>query len=237
MRAARSHAPADDSALPDGWERARLERQLAELDRLADMGMALAGAIHRRVTEDDGSASVADLQHAAIDFSRVARAVRLTFALQSRLIAEFKAPAGAARAAGAATGERQPLEVRWIGQLSPAEKARRERLKRVVRTVAESEGRDAETVERLALDAAERVEDDEIFGDMMARPFAEIVAVICQDLGLKPDWDSFADEVWAEAPDPPEDELSPYEQQNVWRQDRGKLALKTRYARARASSP
>ena len=237
MPVARSHDPADDGALPDGWERARLERQLAELDRLADMGMALAGAIHRRVTEDDGSASVADLQHAAIDFSRVARAVRLTFALQSRLIAEFKAPVRAAGSAAAAKAESKPLQVRWIGQLSPAEKARRDRLKRVVRTVAESEGRDAEAAERLSLEAAERVEDDEIFGDMMARPFAEIVALICKDLGLKPNWESFADDVWAEAPAPAEDALSRDEQQDLRRQDWSRLGLKTRHARDQASSP
>ena len=219
-----------------GLDRALLDDQLAELGRLSAMGMEIASAIHRRVTEDDGAASVAELQHAAIDFSRVARAVRLTFALQSRLIDEFK---GRSRPpAGAAEPEQRTLQVRWIGQLSPAEKARRGRLRDVVRTVAESEGRDAETVERLVREAAERVEDDGIFGDIMTRPFGEIVALICRDLGLKPDWDALSGEIWAEEEIGAAAGDSPFGDEKDWREHLRSMARpEARPARAQAASP
>jgi hypothetical protein len=64
----------EDAAQTDAWEKALLDHQLAELSRLAAMGMDMAATIARRVTADDGAAPVADLRHAAIDFARVARA-------------------------------------------------------------------------------------------------------------------------------------------------------------------
>jgi hypothetical protein len=43
--------PIEDAAdSADAWERALLDRQLARLDRLAEIGMAIAGAVERRVT-------------------------------------------------------------------------------------------------------------------------------------------------------------------------------------------
>ena len=86
---ATSPSPADDPA--HDWERALLDRQLAALSRLAEMGMAIAGVIERTVTAEAPPPENV-LQHAAIDFARVSRAVRLTFAMQSRLIADFKKP-------------------------------------------------------------------------------------------------------------------------------------------------
>jgi hypothetical protein len=53
-----------------------------------------------------------------------------------------------------------------------------------VRRVAEDSGLDAETVERLAAEAEERMERDDVYGDVMTRSFDEIVAQICKDLGL-----------------------------------------------------
>jgi hypothetical protein len=185
----------EDADGPDAWGRALLDHQLAELGRLAAMGMDIAGAVHRQATAEADAASVADLQHAALNFSRVARAVRLTFALQSRLVADFKGRSPVAEAGGS---DERTVEVRWIGQLSPAETARRSRLQDVVRGVAEGEALDAETVERLVREAVERIEDDGVFGDIMTRPFGEIVALICRDLGLKPDWDALSSEVWAQ---------------------------------------
>src|SRR6185437_8632829 len=105
---AASSFPTDDSPSLESWERALLDRQLEALNRLADMGMALAEAIQRRATAEepapDAGVRDADLQHAALDFARVSRAVRLTFALQSRLIAEFKG-GSPARPAGSAASD------------------------------------------------------------------------------------------------------------------------------------
>jgi hypothetical protein len=154
---------------------------LERLDRLAEMGLAIAAAIQQRATADEPGPDTA-LRHAAIDFSRVARAVRLTFALQSRLIAEFKARSQPAEADGSDHG---PIEVRWLDPEPEPAAARKHRARTIVRRAAEAAGCDAETVERLVLEAGERLEDDDIHADLMTRPFDEIVALICRELGLE----------------------------------------------------
>jgi hypothetical protein len=106
----------------------------------------------------------------------------MTLALQSRLIADFKNRSRPAESVAAADG---PLEVRWIEDPSYVEASRKSRVRRSVRRTAEGAGRDAETVERLVQEAGERLEDDDIHGQIMTRPFDEIVALICGELGLE----------------------------------------------------
>ena len=171
---------ADETDSPNGWERALLDRQLERLDRLAEMGMAIAGAIERRATAADAGPDSA-LRHAAIDFARVARAVRMTFALQSRLIADFKARS---RPAGDDESGDGVLEVRWMGIPSREPEVRKDRVQRAVRRAATAAGHDIETVERLAREAGERLEQDDIHG-VMTRQFDDIIALICQELGLE----------------------------------------------------
>ena len=171
----------------NGWERALLDRQLARLDRLADLGMDIAAEIHRRVTTADDAASPAELQNAALDFSRAARAVRLTLALQSRLIADFKAPPRPAKAA-AADEPCGPIDILWLGGREVNEPHRRAEVKNSVGRAAQAEGLDREAVERLRLEAAERLERDD-YGDIMHRPVRDIIAEILRDLGLRPDWE------------------------------------------------
>jgi hypothetical protein len=169
---------------PDAWEKALLDQQLAELGRLAAMGMDIASDIHRRVTTADAAAPVSELQHAAIDFARVSRAVRLTFALQSKLIADFKARARAAEAAN--EDESGPVEVHWLRARSPEEQHKQRRLELAVGRAAEAEGRDADAVERLVLETGERLDRDSIWDALQTLPFDAIVTQICADLGLKP---------------------------------------------------
>jgi hypothetical protein len=125
----------------DGWERALLDRQLERLDQLADMGLALAGAIQRRAT--DPAAPDQTLQHAAIDFSRVSRAVRMTLALQSKLVRDFKTPPKTA--SGKADND-DDIPVHWEVQWIPEEPTRdqqRANVRRSVRRTAEDAGLDA----------------------------------------------------------------------------------------------
>lgn len=70
----------------------------------------------------------------------------------------------------------------------------RARVARIVRRVIEDEDYDGEQVERLQAEAVERLEQER-YGDVLIRPVGEIVAAICSDLGLKPDWDDLFDEV------------------------------------------
>jgi hypothetical protein len=68
-----------------------------------------------------------------------------------------------------------------------------------VQRLGEAASLDQETVERLVCEAGERLEDDRIYHDLARRPLGEIVALICKDLGLEPDWDGLAGEYWAAA--------------------------------------
>jgi hypothetical protein len=185
----------DDPDSQDGWERALLDRQLQALDRLADMGMAIAAAIERRATaEEPGSDKV--LHHAAMDFARTSRAVRMTFALQSRLVAEFKGTTAPAKAAAAA--DDGPVDVRWANdELTEDERVQQRQVKGIVERLAEAASLDREAAERLASEAAERLDEDIHFRDLTRRPLGEVVALICKDLGLEPDWDLLAGEYWA----------------------------------------
>ncbi|MDE2292759.1 MAG: hypothetical protein KGL53_11815, partial [Elusimicrobia bacterium] len=45
----------------------------------------------------------------------------------------------------------------------------------------------------------ERLDNDDIYGLVAARPVGELVAMICQDLGLEPNWEHLAAEAWAQA--------------------------------------
>lgn len=191
-------APSAPDAPPtlDGWERALLDRQLEALGRLADMGMAIAAAIERRATAEEAGAEP-DLRHAPLDFARVSRAVRLTFALQSQLIADFKG--AGAKAAGAQAADDGPLQVLWREDVVEEDEVRKRQVRGVVERLAEAASLEREAAERLAREAAERLDDHGFYRDLTRRPLGEIVALICKDLGLEPDWDRVAGEYWAKA--------------------------------------
>jgi hypothetical protein len=137
-------------------------RQLELLGELAEIGLDIARAIERQVKRNEPEPSIAELQVAATAYARVARAVRQTILLQTRLLADHAAAAAKA------------------GDL-------RRRVTDIVRQAIEDEHEDAEQVERLAVEAAEGLEQDR-YGDVLGRPIADIVADICRDLGLHPDW-------------------------------------------------
>ena len=71
---------------------------------------------------------------------------------------------------------------------------------RIVRRVARDHcGREPFAVSVIAKEAAERLDDDDIYGLAASRPVGELVAMLCRDLGLEPDWDALAAEAWAQA--------------------------------------
>ena len=167
--------PLDAPASREGGEargRPLVEGQVEALDELVEVGLKIARAIARQVDDADGEPlSVADLNAAAMAYARVARAVRQTMMLQDRLQSDRKA--AAAKAADL-----------------------RARVGRIVRRAIEDGQGDAEQVERLVREAAERLEQER-YGDVLVRPIGEIVADICKDLGLSPDWGGLAGEIAA----------------------------------------
>ncbi|MDB5496265.1 MAG: hypothetical protein JWP28_296 [Phenylobacterium sp.] len=155
----------------------RAERHLTTLQELAEIGMDLARDVRAKALDPaPAEPACADF---GLMFSRIARAVRQTLALEARLAEDRDAR----------------------DRRTQAEHARRRGLQRkaVVRQVVEQAiGAEADGTDREDLlgDLHERFEyEDELrFAD---RPISEHVARICRDLGVTPDWSLWADEDWA----------------------------------------
>jgi hypothetical protein len=180
----------------DDWadEHVRMLRELAEL------GMQLARAMARQALAQ-AEAGAAEAPAAGgpgrgdpgLGFARVARAVRLTLALEARTregsIARRNAVASEAEgpAAGAAA--------RIRALLAPMVRGPREaEVRRIARDIIEAEG--GERAEALMAELHERLDDDEDYAEP-DRPVGEALARICRDLGLTPDWSRWADQDWA----------------------------------------
>ncbi len=147
-----------------------IEREVKALGELIDIGLKIARAIERQADAPGGEPPpLAELNTAAIAYARVARAVRQSILLRDKL----------AEASHAGQKAAADLGVRKAGVKA--------RLTDIVRGVIETEHGDGEQAERLYAEAAERLEDER-HGDVLTRPVGEIVADICQDLGLHPDW-------------------------------------------------
>jgi hypothetical protein len=148
---------------PADWARPLVERQLQVLGRLAEVGLEIAVALE---VQAKGGEQVVQ-GDVAMAYARVARAVRQTIMLQSRLI--------------------EALQDKETGQAA-RKAAGRAGAARLIRGVIDDERKgDTERAERLAAEAAERLREED-FSDFLARPFADAVADIVRDLGLSPDW-------------------------------------------------
>ena len=187
-------APASAAAAPD-WARALLERQLWVLGQLAEGGLEIARAIERQAT-GAGSHETAPQTvdaHVPMAYARVARAVRMTILLQSKLITDLQALEAKTAEAAYSAKCRRALDRPHILREQKA------RIGRIVGRIAWADGREHAEIERLARHAAEMLDHDDHFGDILTRPVSELIALICQDLGLEPDWPQLAEEAWAMA--------------------------------------
>jgi hypothetical protein len=169
--------PTPDAApVPDDLceDRARLDRQRARLDRLADLGLEIAEGLAAQAKGTGPQVVEGDV---ALAYDRVARAVRMAVMLESRLAADLRPSAEQASGAGPGAGPAEPA------------KARKDRVARIVRRVAEGQGGlDGFQIGWAAREARERLEHDDIYGQVMSQPVSDLVADICRDLGLTPDW-------------------------------------------------
>jgi hypothetical protein len=165
------------------------------LAELAEIGMNLARDVARQAAAAEahgrqdalpdpavrqvGGGSGLDL---ALVFSRIARAVRQTVALEARLAAdaEVLAKQGAVVQASRMAAERRRL------------KQQKDRVRRYVEDAisADPEAGDAEG---LRLDLDERLEDLDIEAELGRRPIGVIVLGICSDLGVELDLRHFSD--------------------------------------------
>jgi phosphoglycolate phosphatase-like HAD superfamily hydrolase len=147
--------------------RERQERILAEL---SELGLALARDLQARALAADDTAEASEL---GLAFHRVARSVRQTLALQSRL-----------------ERDRQRAEREDRADVQRAETARAERRRAQVKFAVErcvfSEA-DGSEAERLLDELDDRLEEDTL-SDAFAGddPIEAHIARICADLGVEP---------------------------------------------------
>jgi hypothetical protein len=151
------------------------------LGELAEIGLEVAREIGRQAKAEPDAAA---LQHIAMTYNRVSRAVRLTLMLQTQVLKER----GEAAEAEAEQAEvREPLYRRKF------------RVERIVERLIKAEHDDEDDIDRLAVEAGERLDDEDLYGDILDKPIGELVALICKDLGLNPDWTKLAEQAWAKA--------------------------------------
>ena len=182
---------APTSAAVGDLARALLERQLWVLGQLAEGGLEIARAIEHRATSDESPDAVLDA--APLAYARVSRAVRMTILLQSKLIADLQALE--AKAAHEAAHANCLNGTQRIGLVHDQKR----RIGRTVARIAWVDDQDIARAQRLGRETVERLEQDELYGDILTRPFSEIIAQICDDMGLEPDWPQLAEEAWAKA--------------------------------------
>jgi hypothetical protein len=166
--------------------------QLRLLERLAEIGVELAEAIV--VQAKDAAAPRVCQGDLSLAYTRVSRAVRQALMLQSKLIA-------ALAALDAAEADIDPSSPR-----ADPDYQIKARVERVIARTAQAQHEDDEdgdeadeAFDRLIADAAERLDDIDLYGDLLQRPMSEIVARIAHDIGLPLDWTVLAQEAWAQA--------------------------------------
>ncbi len=167
-----------ESACIDAAEDARMLRELAGI------GMRLVRLVEAQAQARVAEEPAAELGRADVAFARISRSIRQTLALKAKL-AEM-----AAKRAAAVTRE---------NRAQAADEARLHRRKaRLARAVAETidvtpHERDAE---HLLADLHERLEDPDIAADLAIRSMGEMVASVCDDLGLGIDPDVWQSKGW-----------------------------------------
>ena len=182
----------------------RTGRHLRMLAELAEIGMDLARHVRLQalgLAEAAESGAEVALPEAApspvnargglgadlgLVFSRVARAVRQTVALEARLASD-----ALERVQGRAQRE-AAAEARLAASERTRVRRQKDRVRGLVEAAisAEAEGRDGEN---LRLDLDERLEDPDVEAELGWRPIGVIVAAICDDLGIKVDLSHFTD--------------------------------------------
>jgi hypothetical protein len=174
--------------------RALALKQIQRLDRLAEMAMEQAEAIHAEVMDPvpdepgkpDPAETRARVMAANAAFQRQARVVAQITAVQSRIARVLYGPQQAAPT---------------TPQAQTAEDVRKQWRKRRVDCIVEEAIAQCEPGNPLPLvfKLKDRLRglDPDLDPDFQDRPLGATVALICRGLGLKPDWSQWAGEDWA----------------------------------------
>jgi hypothetical protein len=208
--------PEEDDDDAPAWAR----RHLGMLVDLGDMGMVLARDLVRRVTAETEAAEAGQAEDAppgraaavdpALSFTRISRAVRLTIALEARMRRQIEAGVFGPANDDAADGDDDddafsgPIDYEAIqrqiaARIDPRSlnRGKDHDIRRAVEDTIETASDDPDEVERLREELTERLEKDEFFDDRIQWPISETIAMLCQDLGLDPDWGRWEKRHWA----------------------------------------
>jgi hypothetical protein len=186
-------APDLSLSLPAAEVLAQVRRQLAALDELTGIGLEAARALVQPASGQDVQPAAPGI--VALAYARVSHAVRLTVMLQQKMIKDISAGLAETERALA----RAPDGAEEDDAPPTPEEVRKTRAARIVaRQTQDWEPGEMETVETLFDEAVERLDDEDLYGDLMDRPLSEIVARLCKDIGLEPDWSQLSQELWAQ---------------------------------------
>ncbi len=209
-----SGARAESAAFSQsGGAAARTERDQRILDRLAEMGMDIAEALHGRILTLAAAEPTAPAQaqpaenaveHASapraadqaaseltLAFQRTARAVRQCLALKPKLAEDWRRGAERERALAIEAGRRvrRKAEVRRAVEQAISERPE----------TPHDRAHDKGISERLFADLYDRLESPEIGDELGRHTVGDIATGICRDLGVPPVWNSWQAEPWFEA--------------------------------------
>ena len=165
----------------------RATQRLAMLHELADIGMEIARSLRVQAaafaaTAPEPAAKAPDFP---LMFDRIARAVRRTLALQERLDEGRRK----------AIAQQQEIAAREV-RFAPVRRKHQvcALVEEAIEAEAERTGASATRVESLLDDLHERLDDYD--PGFASDTVAQMVAQICDDLGVTPDWTLWKDQDW-----------------------------------------
>jgi hypothetical protein len=183
----------ESHARPDDFEAMGIEWQLGMLRELAEIGMEMA-----RDVRDEAVAEPAPDQPGqpsgkrdtlALAFSRISRAVRMTLALYAKLVEDHRL-----------LGDQIATERKQRADAARTEHRahQRDKVTRVVEATLDAKaGKNESERERLEDEFREQLQDFDDYALCGQRSIGEIIARICRDLGVTPDWKRWVDAAWA----------------------------------------
>jgi len=185
------------------------------LRELAELGMALTRELTRRAMEAPREPEAAACvpgptprprQDPADTFGRLARAVRLTLALEAKVEEDLAAYLAGARDRAAQNAFYEEVdEDERHRQRFPRNypSAYRNKVRDAVYDVVNREIDQPDPAYEMLDVLYERLTEGERYDAFVHRPLKETVAAICDDLGLTPDWSRWTGDGWPDpGPDP-----------------------------------
>ena len=156
----------------DDIDAERAEWRARTLRQLVLIGMDMARMLQdqaREIAATDPGVLGPDL---SLRFHRISRSVRMSLALDAKLISGFQAE----------------MRDRKAAQLTERKALAKEAVSRQV---------DRDTSDRdLHRERSDRIEREDL-EDFSGKPVSEIISIICADLGITPDWQAWSLEPWA----------------------------------------